>query len=84
MKVNDYVMGKDRSYRRSVYKVTRFIDEESFELEFICLDGRLGQGEKCERIIEEFTVADLDVVHKELGKALGYFLIGFVIQLVDV
>lgn len=83
MKVGDYVMGKDRSYRRSVYRVIRFIDSDMFDLEFICLDGRLGIGEKCARYIAEFEVADPDVVHQQLGRALGYSLIGFVVKIID-
>jgi hypothetical protein len=80
--IGDYVTGKDRSYKRSIYKVVQFIDSETFRLQFIALSGRLGTDKDMnDRPIDTFRLATQAEVHEELGCALGYNLIGFVREL---
>ncbi len=71
MNVGDYVMGIDRSYKRSVYRVHKIINTELFDLEFICLGGRMGGGLSPElspnRAIKDFGILTPKEVHKELG-----------------
>lgn len=89
MNVGDLVTGIDRSYKRSIYKVLKINSDEfdkmrTMDLQFICLDGQLGTSKDISRgrIVAEFRLASKQEVDRELGMALGYQLIGFVVRLI--
>lgn len=67
--VGDYVMGKDRSYKRSVYRVHKIVNNDLFHLQFICLGSNVS--DKLEVITDrnmvQYEVITMNEVHKELG-----------------
>lgn len=55
----DLVTGKDRSYRRSIYKVIRVIDNHYFALKCVCFNGHFfGEDEEVQdRAMNGFRLA---------------------------
>ncbi len=59
-KSGDYVMGKDRSYARSLYQVIEVVNATHFKIRFIILGGMVGKGTDDEvglRRMQEFGLA---------------------------
>lgn len=80
-KVGDYVMGLDRSYLRSLYRVHKIVNDKQFDLEFIRLGLTVGKpGEMShDRYIKDFGLASaLDIKISE-----GWEHVGSLVRLLD-
>lgn len=85
LKVGDIVIGKDQSYRRSLYRILKFGDSGEFDLLFICLDGRLGKPKDISigRRVMDFRHATQKEIYENLGFALTVNLINIVSRLLS-
>jgi len=82
MKVGDLITGTDRSYRRSIYRIVAIYPHGHVDLEMFCYDCHRGQGEKYERIMDEFRLATDAEIHAGLGRTIKWDLIKFAVKLI--
>lgn len=85
-KVGDFVIGEDRGYKRSIYKIIRFGDPGEFDLLFCALGGRLGRPTDIseQRAISEFRLATDKEVFDDIGVALKHNFAKFMRRLLKV
>jgi hypothetical protein len=85
LKVGDIVIGKDQSYRRSLYRILKFGNKGEFDLLFMCLDGRLGRSKDISlgRRTMDFRHATQKEIYENLGFALTVHLINIVSRLLS-
>lgn len=86
-KVGDLVTGKDRSYKRSIYKVISH-EGEMLSLKLVCFDGALGIGKHGDfqkaRPAGKFRLATSEEVYSELAYAYKVHLLKFVKELLKI
>jgi hypothetical protein len=77
------VIGRDQSYRRSIYQVVSNVNQHAMVLKLICYGGRFGPADQPygQRKISEFRKATKAEVKKEMGEAYANMLIDFVEKL---
>lgn len=81
--VGDIITGKDRSYKRSLYRILELMPDNYARLQFLCLGGRLGrQHEQMRRPLHEFRIADKLEIKEQYGLALSINLIDIVNTLI--
>ena len=82
--IGDIIIGKDRSYERSLYEVRDTHEDGMATLKFICLGGRLGRDSEpyMDRPMSEFELATPQEIHTKMGVALSHTHVRFVTKLI--
>lgn len=85
-RLGDIVTGKDTSYKRSLYKVIKIVDEHTFDLLFMCLNGQMGRPTDIStgRQIKDFRIASSKQIYEDLGLAHKYQFYRFMIKVLSI